>query len=367
MEKKAIIAMSGGVDSSVAALLCEQQGFDCVGVTLALTSNQDRGVPQEEFPGERTCCSVDDVADARSVAFRLDMPFYVFNFKEAFRREVMDRFVTAYEEGLTPNPCVDCNRYIKFEKLMRRGEEIGYPYVATGHYAQVEQDQATGRWLLKKGLDESKDQSYMLYALTQWELSRLLLPLGELTKDQVRQLAEEHGFINARKRDSQDICFVPDGDYAALIQHRTGRDYPAGPFLDQHGAVLGQHRGIIHYTVGQRRGLGVSSNQGRLYVQQVRPQENTVVLGDNASLFHRGLTVRGLNLIPMERLNAPLRVWAKVRYRMAPQPAILEQTGPDCARLTFDKPQRAITPGQSAVFYDGAVVIGGGIIQETAD
>ena len=367
VEKKAIIAMSGGVDSSVAALLCQQQGFDCVGVTLALTDNSDRGLPEEAFPGERTCCSVDDVADARSVAFRLGMPFYVFNFKEAFRREVMDRFAAAYQRGETPNPCIDCNRYIKFAKLMHRGAEIGFPYVATGHYARVEQDRATGRWLLKKGLDENKDQSYMLYSLTQWELSRLLLPLGGLTKEETRRLAEEHGFVNARKRDSQDICFVPDGDYAAFLQHHTGRKYPAGPFLDQSGNVLGTHQGIIHYTVGQRRGLGVSSSQGRLYVQQVRPEDNAVVLGDNASLFHKTLTARELNLIPVDRLDAPLKVWAKVRYRMAPQPAVLEQTGPDTARVTFEQPQRAITPGQSVVFYDGDLVVGGAVIQGTLD
>ncbi len=226
LEKKAIIAMSGGVDSSVAALLCQRQGYDCIGVTLALTDNSDRGLPEEAFPGERTCCSVDDVADARSVAFRLGMPFYVFNFKEAFRRQVMDRFAAAYQRGETPNPCIDCNRYIKFAKLMDRGEEIGYPYVATGHYARVEFDETSGRWLLKKGLDQQKDQSYMLYSLTQWELSRLLLPLGGLTKEETRRLAEEQGFLNARKRDSQDICFVPDGDYAAFIRRWTGKDFP---------------------------------------------------------------------------------------------------------------------------------------------
>ena len=226
LEKKAIIAMSGGVDSSVAALLCQRQGYDCIGVTLALTDNSDRGLPEEAFPGERTCCSVDDVADARSVAFRLGMPFYVFNFKEAFRRQVMDRFAAAYQRGETPNPCIDCNRYIKFAKLMDRGEEIGYPYVATGHYARVEFDETSGRWLLKKGLDQQKDQSYMLYSLTQWELSRLLLPLGGLTKEETRRLAEEQGFVNARKRDSQDICFVPDGDYAAFIRRWTGRISP---------------------------------------------------------------------------------------------------------------------------------------------
>ena len=361
MEKKAIIAMSGGVDSSVAALLCQQEGFDCMGVTLALTNNEDRGIPQE-----KTCCSVDDVADARSVAFRLGMPFYVFNFKDAFRREVMGRFVQAYENGETPNPCVDCNRYIKFEKLMRRGEEIGYPYVATGHYARVEQDPQTGRWLLKKGLDPAKDQSYMLYSLTQWELSRLLLPLGGLTKERVRELAEEHGFINARKRDSQDICFVPDGDYAAFIRRweekkEDPKEFPPGEFVGTEGQVYGQHKGIIHYTVGQRKGLGLSFPQP-MYVCKIDTKKNQVVLGKQEELFSREVTARDINLISQESIDTPMRVKARVRYRQMEQPATAIQTGPDELQVIFDEPQRAITPGQSLVLYDGDTVVGGGKI-----
>ena len=361
MEKKALIAMSGGVDSSVAALLCQQAGFDCMGVTLKLYDNEDAGLPRE-----KTCCSVDDVADARSVAFRLGMPFYVFNFKEACRREVMDRFVQAYERGETPNPCVDCNRYIKFEKLMRRGEEIGYPYVATGHYARVDQDPETGRWLLKKGLDESKDQSYMLYSLTQWELSRLLLPLGELTKDQVRQLAEEHDFINARKRDSQDICFVPDGDYAAFIRRWESRredpkDFPPGEFVGTEGQVYGEHKGIIHYTVGQRKGLGLSFPQP-MYVCKIDPQNNQVVLGKQEELMAREAVAGDINLISVETLDQPMRMKARVRYRQKEQPATAYQIGPDRLKVVFDEPQRAITPGQSLVLYDGDVVVGGGKI-----
>ena len=213
----------------------------------------------------------------------------------------------------------------------------------------------------------SSGQSYVLWSLTQAQLARVRLPLGRLSKEEIRTIAQEHGLVSARKRDSQDICFVPDGDYAAFLQHHTGREYPSGPFLDTSGNVLGTHQGIIHYTVGQRRGLGVSSSQGRLYVQQVRPENNAVVLGDNASLFRRTLTARELNLIPVERLDAPLKVWAKVRYRMAPQPAVLEQTGPDTALVTFQQPQRAITPGQSVVFYDGDLVVGGAVIQGTLD
>ena len=359
VEKKAIIAMRGGVDSSVAALLCQQQGFDCVGVTLALTDNSDRGLPEEAFPGERTCCSVDDVADARSVAFRLGMPFYVFNFKEAFRREVMDRFAAAYQRGETPNPCIDCNPYIKFAKLMHRGAVIGFPYGATGQYARVEQDRATGRWLLKKGLDENKDQSYMLYSLTQWELSRLLLPLGGLTKEETRRLAEEHGFVNARKRDSQDICFVPDGDYAAFIRRWTGRDFPPGDFVGTQGEVYGQHKGIIHYTVGQRKGLGLSFPQP-MFVKELDVENNQVVLSKAEELFSQTVAARDVNLISVESIPEPLRVKARVRYRQKEQPATVVQTGPDELRVVFDQPQRAITPGQALVLYDGATVVGGG-------
>lgn len=356
VEKKALIAMSGGVDSSVAALLCQQAGFDCMGVTLKLYDNEDAGLPRE-----KTCCSVDDVADARSVAFRLGMPFYVFNFKEAFRREVMDRFVQAYERGETPNPCVDCNRYIKFEKLMRRGEEVGFPYIATGHYARVEFDGDAGRWLLKKGLDENKDQSYMLWSLTQWELSRLLLPLGGLTKERVRQLAEEHGFLNARKRDSQGICFVPDGDYAAFIRRYAGKEFPPGAFVGTQGQVYGQHKGIIHYTVGQRKGLGLSFPQP-MFVKELDVEKNRVVLAKAEELFSQEVIARDINLISVESIPAPLRVKARVRYRQKEQPATVLQTGPDELRVVFDQPQRAVTPGQSLVLYDGDTVVGGGKI-----
>ena len=248
---KALIAMSGGVDSSVAAYLMQQRGFDCTGITLKLFDSET-----DAAPGEKTCCSLDDVEDARSVCRRLGIPHFVYNFKDSFTENVIARFIRAYETGCTPNPCIDCNRYIKFDKLIRRAEELDFDCVVTGHYARVEYDDSCGRWLLKKACDLSKDQSYVLYSLTQRQLSKTAFPLGEMTKDETRKLAEQTGFVNARKHDSQDICFVPDGDYARFIEEYTGKTYPNGDFVDESGKVLGEHKGIIRYTVGQRKGLG---------------------------------------------------------------------------------------------------------------
>ena len=351
------VAMSGGVDSSAAAFLLKEAGHDLIGITMKLFDTGDAGVE-----GESACCSLDDAEDARAVARQLGFPHYVFNFSRPFRAQVMDRFACAYERGETPNPCIDCNKYLKFGALLQRARELDRDYVATGHYVRLEHDQGSGRWLLRKALHPEKDQSYVLYNLTQDQLSHSLFPLGGLSKPEIRAIAAEHGLINARKGESQDICFVPDGDYAAFIRRHTGREYPSGPFLDQEGNVLGTHTGIVDYTVGQRRGLGVSSNRGRLYVKEVRPRDNTVVLSDNASLFARSLTADRLNLIPLDRLDAPLRLRAKIRYRMAEQPCTVEQTGPDRVRVVFDQPQRAITPGQAVVFYDGDLVVGGATI-----
>ncbi len=356
MGEKVLVAMSGGVDSSVAALLLRDAGYDARGVTLRLFENEAAGLSRE-----KTCCSLEDVEDARSVARRLGLPFTVFNFTEEFRACVMDRFADAYRQGRTPNPCIDCNRFIKFGKLLRRAEELGVPYLATGHYARVIFDPARGRWLLKKGLDAGKDQSYVLYALTQRELSHLLLPLGELTKARVRELAEEHGFLNAHKRDSQDICFVPDGDYAAFITRHTGETFPPGEFIGTAGQVYGEHRGVIHYTVGQRKGLGLSFPQP-MYVCKVDPAANQVTLGTHGELFSDSLTAREINLISVPAIPTPLRVKAKIRYRQAEQPATVVQTGEDELRVTFDVPQRAVTPGQALVLYDGDTVVGGGTI-----
>ena len=351
MDKRAIVAMSGGVDSSVAALLVQQAGYEAVGVTLRL-----HGEGQGPDPAE----------DARAAAARLGLDFRVLDFSESFRERVVERFVAAYQRGETPNPCIDCNRYVKFGRLMAWARERGFAKVASGHYARVEQDAETGRWLLKKGLDPRKDQSYVLYALTQEELSMLLLPLGDLTKAQVRQLAQDRGFANAGKQESQDICFIPDGDYAGFIQRYAGRSFPPGAFVGTAGQVYGEHKGIIHYTVGQRKGLGLSFPQP-MYVCKIDPGRNQVVLGEHRELFSRELEAVGCNLIAVEKIGKPLRVKAKVRYRQEEQPATVEQVGPDRLRVVFDEPQRAITKGQAVVLYQGDTVVGGGTIGEMGE
>ena len=354
--KKAIIAMSGGVDSSVAALLTKESGDECIGATMKLYNNEDIGVHRE-----KTCCSLDDVEDARSVAYQMDMPYYVFNFTADFHTEVMDRFVDAYENGCTPNPCIDCNRYLKFDKMFHRMQEIGYDYIVTGHYARVEYDEKRDRYLLKKAVDDTKDQSYVLYMLTQEQLAHVKLPLGGLRKDQVRVIAEKHGFINARKHDSQDICFVPDGDYAGFIERYTGKSFEPGNFVDQEGHVLGQHKGIICYTIGQRKGLGLALHEP-MYVCRIDPKTNTVVLGRDRDLWSKELTAKDFHWISGEVPTGTQRIKAKIRYRHQEQWANAEITGPDSIHLVFDEPQRAITCGQSVVLYDGDIVVGGGTI-----
>lgn len=357
MDKRALIAMSGGVDSSVAALLMKQRGFSCVGATMKLFANEDVGISKEH-----SCCSLDDVADARSVATELGMPHYVFNFAERFREDVIEKFVHSYENGMTPNPCIDCNRYLKFKKLFQRADELGCDIVVTGHYARVEQNPETGRRLLKKAADDSKDQSYVLYSMTQEQLARIEFPLGNMRKSEVRELALENGFINAKKHDSQDICFVT-GDYADFIESYTGKKYPDGDFVDKDGRVLGRHKGIIRYTIGQRKGLGLALPEPH-FVSKVDPETNTVTLVTAGEVFSKSLVARDINLISVDNLEQPMRVKAKVRYRQAEQWATAVQTGPDELRLEFDEPQRAVTKGQAVVLYDGDTVVGGGVIAE---
>ncbi|MCD7754765.1 MAG: tRNA 2-thiouridine(34) synthase MnmA [Firmicutes bacterium] len=353
-QRKALIAMSGGVDSSVAAYLTQQAGFCCIGANMRLYDAPD---------AQGSCCSADDAQDARSVAYRLGMPFYVFNFTEDFRCHVVDSFVRSYEAGLTPNPCVACNRHLKFGRLLRRAQELGCDYVVTGHYARVSQSPETGRYLLQKAADRAKDQSYFLCCLTQAQLSHVRFPLGELTKEEVRAIAQAQGFRNAGKRDSQDICFVPDGDYLAFLQAYNGKPYPAGDFLDASGHVVGRHRGAAGYTLGQRKGLGLAMGQP-VYVCGKDMQHNTVTVGAEAALFHTTLLASDWFWFPFPALDAPMRVCAKARSRMAEQPATVYPLADGFARVEFDEPQRAITPGQAVVLYDGDTVVGGGTITE---
>lgn len=347
--------MSGGVDSSVAAYLLQQQGYACIGVTMRLYENETAGIPRGH-----TCCSLDDVEDARAVAYDLGMPYYVLNFTEEFNEKVIRKFVQVYQNGGTPNPCIDCNRYLKFDHLLNRARELGCDYIATGHYVQRWQDE-NGRWGLRKNDDPGKDQSYVLYSLTQDQLAHTLFPLGGMHKDAVRAIAEEQGLCNARKHDSQDICFVPDGDYAAAVERLTGAHSEPGRFVDAHGNVLGMHRGIIHYTIGQRRGLGIAA-EAPLYVCGIDVLNNEVVLGRNADLFSTELDASGCNWISGDVPQQPLRVTARIRYRQPEQPCTVTATGADTVHVSFETPQRAITRGQAVVFYDGETVLGGGTI-----
>lgn len=342
--KKALIAMSGGVDSSVAAYLTQQAGFDCIGGTMKLL-----------------CGTSGDAEDARAVATRLGMDFHMLDMTGEFRREVMDKFVRCYEAGLTPNPCVDCNRRLKFGALLDAALELGCDYVVTGHYCRIEKDGATGRYGLYKAVDTAKDQSYFLYTLTQHQLAHTRFPLGELSKEDARKIAQVQGFINAHKRDSQDICFIPDGDYLEFIRHYTGKDYPAGDFLDVDGKVVGRHNGAIGYTRGQRKGLGLAMGQP-VYVLGKDMDNNTVTVGSNDSLFSRELIADDWNFFPFDRLTAPLRCKAKARSRMAEQPATVYPMADGRVRVVFDEPQRALTTGQAVVLYEGDAVLGGGTI-----
>ena len=345
MKKKVLIAMSGGVDSSAAAVLLQKRGYRCAGAMLDLLP------------------AGNDTSDARAVAERLGMDFHVVGGVQAFAAEVMDRFVSEYCAGRTPNPCIDCNRCLKFGLFLDQALEMGYDYIATGHYARVDYDDTAGRYRLLRGLDRRKDQSYMLYQLTQAQLSHLLLPVGEYEKSDIRAFAREAGLRNADKSDSQDICFIPDGDYARFLREYGGVEMEAGDFVDRDGRVLGRHKGLPCYTTGQRKGLGVAAGK-HVYVVRKNGDDNTILLGDEADLYTNTLTACRVNWISGAAPEQPIRCTAKTRYSQTEAEATAEALPDGRLRLTFDVPQRAVTAGQAVVLYDGEEVLGGGTIEE---
>lgn len=346
---KVLIAMSGGVDSSVAANIIISQGYETQGAIMTLYGNEGSGKPQ-------------DIEDARRVAENLNMPFHVFDFSDDFKKYVITDFVDAYKNGLTPNPCVVCNKYIKFGKFLDKAIELGFDYVATGHYSKIEKDNLTGRFVVKKADDESKDQSYMLWSLSQEQLSHVLLPLGDFTKDRARDIARNVGFDNADKHDSQDICFIPDGEYASFIESWCGEKFEQGDFVDKAGEFIAKHKGLINYTIGQRKGLGIAA-PAPYYVLEKDPKLNRVVLGSNDDLFLDTLEAENVNFISIEKLTEPMKIKAKVRYKHKETDATVYPLENGNVKVVFDTPQRALTPGQSVVFYDGDTVLGGGIIK----
>ncbi len=357
MRKRVVVGMSGGVDSSVAAWLLKEQGYDVIGVTMQIWQDEDTEI-QEASGG---CCGLSAVEDARRVAMDLGIPYYVMNFKDVFRRQVIDYFVEEYQRGRTPNPCIACNRYVKWESLLHRSLEIGADYIATGHYARVTR-LPNGRYTIHKSAAEAKDQTYALYNLTQEQLARTLMPVGDYQKDEIRRIAEEQGLRVAHKPDSQEICFIPDHDYGTFIETYTGRPSVPGNFVDRQGRILGRHRGISHYTVGQRRGLRLAMGHP-VFVAEIRPEMNEVVIGEAEDVFTDALRCSRLNWMASAGLGGmPREVAAKIRYSHKGAPCTIREVGTDLVECRFHEPVRAVTPGQAVVFYENDYVLGGGTI-----
>lgn len=358
MAKKVLAAMSGGVDSSTAVLLLQQQGYEVVGATVKMFGNREVGINEPDMPKQ-------DITDAKNVARKLGIEHHTLDFTQCFKQCVIDHFVSEYQHGRTPNPCVDCNKHVKFGKLFATAKELGCDYLATGHYARIIHDEDKNRWLLARADDNNKDQSYMLFNLTQEQLAHIIMPLADMTKQEIRQLAEENQLVTANKPDSQDICFVPDGDYTAVIKRLSKKGTRPGKFIHLNGQVLGTHKGQINYTIGQRKGLGLSYEYP-LYVIRKNIVDNTVILGPNEALFQKELWAENCNFITVDVLTEPLQVTAKTRYRQKDVPATIYPAENGKVHVVFDEPQRAITPGQAVVFYDGDYVVGGGIIADFA-
>lgn len=356
MKKKVAVGMSGGVDSSVAAYLLKEQGYDVIGVTMQIWQDED----PLEMAENGGCCGLSAVDDARRVADMLGIPYYVLNFKREFKEHVIDYFMDEYMHARTPNPCIACNRYVKWEALLNRAMELGCDYIATGHYARICKLD-NGRYALKKSATVRKDQTYALYNLTQQQLSKTLMPVGEYDKDEIRKIAEQIGLLVADKPDSQEICFIPDNDYASYIERETGRNFPQGNFVDLNGNILGKHKGIIHYTIGQRKGLGLSLG-APAFVVDIRPDTNEVVIGTNEDTFSDRLLADKINFMSIPELAGERNVTAKIRYSHQGAPCKIKMAGDDMIDCQFEEPVRAVTPGQAVVFYDDDIVVGGAVI-----
>ncbi len=355
-KEKVVVGLSGGVDSSVAAYLLKEQGYDVVGITIQFLREEEKKAVDKKGG----CCGLSVIDDARRVAHMLDIPFYVVHYEDTFQEKVIDYFVDEYYKGKTPNPCIVCNRKIKWTSLLEHALQIGAQYIATGHYASIVKLD-NGRYSLKKSVTALKDQTYALYNLTQKQLSHTLMPVGAYTKDEIRKIAEQIHIEIANKPDSQDICFIPDKDYAKFLKDITGEESQSGNFIDLEGNILGQHKGIIHYTVGQRKGLGLSLGRP-VFVIEIRPGTNEVVLGSNEDVYGDTLYADTLNFMPFKELENPIRVTGKIRYAHQAAPCTIQMVNEQVLKCTFDTPQRAITPGQAVVFYDQDLLVGGGTI-----